>query len=111
MASRRGNPRNRQSYRKARALVLVRDQYTCAYCGREADQVDHVVPLKTDSSLHNAISQDNLVACCKRCNTRKNAKPVGLFLAGIGTPPDFLLPISPGETLSVVHPGPMTRES
>jgi 5-methylcytosine-specific restriction endonuclease McrA len=91
--------------------VLFRDQFTCAYCSGAADQVDHVVPLKVDSSLANAISVDNLVACCKRCNTRKNAKPLAVFLASPATPPDFVLPISPGETLSVVHPGPMTRES
>ena len=110
MASRRGNPRTKQSYKKARLAVLYRDQFTCAYCGAEANQVDHVVPLKTDSSLANAISVDNLVACCKRCNTRKNAKPLAVFLADTATPPDFLLRISP-ETVTKVHLGPMTKES
>jgi 5-methylcytosine-specific restriction endonuclease McrA len=111
MASRRGNPRTKQSYKKARMAVLFRDQFTCAYCGQVADQVDHVVPLKVDNSLANAISVDNLVACCKRCNTRKNAKPLAVFLADTATPPDFPKRISLAETVAKVHLGPMTKES
>lgn len=47
--------------------ILERDNKMCAYCGRRADTVDHVVP-KTKGGDENPL---NLVACCKRCNMKK----------------------------------------
>ena len=50
-----------------RAVILERDEYMCAYCGRRADTVDHIKPkAKGGDENHN-----NLVACCKRCNMKK----------------------------------------
>lgn len=57
-------------YRKARAYVLERDAYTCAYCGQEANTVDHIVPVKLGGVDHNP---SNLVAACLSCNSRKGA--------------------------------------
>lgn len=51
----------------SRRGVLVRDQHRCAYCGRRATTVDHVVPRAqggTDSWL-------NTVASCAADNHRK----------------------------------------
>lgn len=51
----------------SRRGVLVRDQHRCAYCGRRATTVDHVVPRSvggTDSWL-------NTVASCAEDNHRK----------------------------------------
>ena len=51
----------------SRQGVLVRDQHRCAYCGRRATTVDHVVPRSaggTDSWL-------NTVASCAEDNHRK----------------------------------------
>lgn len=64
--------RLRKSYRKFRDLVLGRDGYTCVYCGVTGTslQLDHVIP----RSRGGADTPDNLVACCKRCNTSKGAK-------------------------------------
>lgn len=51
-----------------RLAVLERDNYVCAYgCGREATEVDHVVP-KADGGTDD---EHNLVAACKPCNVRK----------------------------------------
>ena len=47
--------------------ILKRDESMCAYCGRKADTVDHVIP-KTKGGNE---SDENLVACCKRCNMKK----------------------------------------
>ncbi|WP_255956054.1 HNH endonuclease [Streptomyces odontomachi] len=47
--------------------VLVRDQHRCAYCGRRATTVDHVVP----KSAGGADSWLNTVASCAEDNHRK----------------------------------------
>jgi 5-methylcytosine-specific restriction endonuclease McrA len=61
----------RVPYRRAvpmtRAGVLRRDQRRCAYCGRRADTIDHVVP----RSRGGAHSWENCVAACRTCNSRK----------------------------------------
>ncbi|OIV38912.1 HNH endonuclease [Mangrovactinospora gilvigrisea] len=51
----------------SRRGVLVRDQRRCAYCGRRATTVDHVVP----RSRGGADSWMNTVAACARDNQRK----------------------------------------
>jgi len=50
-----------------RVRILERDDYVCAYCGRKARAVDHVIPL----SRGGLTDARNLVACCKRCNSQK----------------------------------------
>ena len=42
-SSPRGSGSTRR-WRKLRQRVLERDEWTCAYCGRPANQVDHIVP-------------------------------------------------------------------
>ncbi|MFF8659676.1 HNH endonuclease [Streptomyces huasconensis] len=51
----------------SRRGVLVRDQHRCAYCGRRATTVDHVVP----RSQGGADSWLNTVASCAPDNHRK----------------------------------------
>jgi 5-methylcytosine-specific restriction endonuclease McrA len=51
----------------SRRGVLVRDQHRCAYCGRRATTVDHVVP----RSQGGADSWLNTVASCAEDNHRK----------------------------------------
>jgi 5-methylcytosine-specific restriction endonuclease McrA len=62
-----------------RRAVFARDGWTCQYCGSAAENVDHVIP-KSRGGQH---SWDNVVAACRRCNSRKeNRSPheVGLKL-------------------------------
>ncbi len=47
--------------------VLRRDAHRCAYCGKVASTIDHVLP----RSRGGADSWENLVACCLRCNNVK----------------------------------------
>ena len=56
----------------SRRSVLARDNYTCQYCGHHGGDltVDHVIPKR----LGGPATWDNLVACCKRCNTKKGDK-------------------------------------
>jgi 5-methylcytosine-specific restriction endonuclease McrA len=50
-----------------RRAVFARDGHRCQYCGGQAENIDHVVP-RSRGGLH---SWDNVVAACRRCNTRK----------------------------------------
>lgn len=56
-----------------RAMVLLRDEFTCAICGAYATQVDHILARIHGGSDHPL----NLQAACKPCNQRK-----GNFLPG-----------------------------
>lgn len=70
----------------SRRAVFVRDNFQCQYCGRPAENVDHVVP-KSRGGAH---TWDNVVAACRPCNSRKeNRSPadVGLRLRRSPTPP------------------------
>ncbi|MCD0483275.1 HNH endonuclease [Streptacidiphilus sp. ASG 303] len=57
----------RQRAAWSRRGVLVRDQHRCAYCGRRATTVDHLVP----RSRGGADSWLNTVAACAEDNQRK----------------------------------------
>lgn len=51
-----------------RAKILLLDGKKCAYCGRRAASVDHVIPRTKGGGEE----ENNLVACCKICNSTKN---------------------------------------
>lgn len=64
-----------------RVRILNRDLWRCRYCSRPADTVDHVVPRSKGGGHDDA----NLVAACRRCNSRKQdrtAAEAGLALIG-----------------------------
>jgi 5-methylcytosine-specific restriction endonuclease McrA len=96
------DPRLSVKYKKQRLIVLARDGYECAYCGQDATTVDHIVSLKSGGD---PIALDNMVACCKRCNSSKGSRSQGVFLASGFTPPAFPVHISPSTT-SKVPAGP-----
>ena len=50
-----------------RRAVFARDGHRCQYCGKPAENIDHVVP-RSRGGTH---SWDNVVAACRPCNTRK----------------------------------------
>lgn len=51
-----------------RRAVLQRDQHRCAYCGRRASTIDHVVP-RSRGGKHR---WENVVASCGSCNAKKD---------------------------------------
>lgn len=61
----------RVPYRSAvplsRRAVFARDGHRCQYCGRPAENLDHVVP-RSRGGLHD---WENVVAACRPCNARK----------------------------------------
>jgi len=83
-----------------RRAVFARDEHTCQYCGSSAENLDHVVP-RSRGGTH---TWENVVAACRRCNTRKGDRTLeevgmrlaivpraprkhGWLLIGLGAPP------------------------
>ncbi|NIA11907.1 MAG: HNH endonuclease [Nitrospiraceae bacterium] len=54
-----------------RKAIFIRDNFTCAYCGKVLSDseitVDHVVPKSRGGSW----TWGNLCTCCKKCNQKK----------------------------------------
>jgi len=67
--------------RENRIKVFERDTYKCHYCGKQLTRftatLDHLKPVSEDGDN----SFDNLLTACLNCNSRKNRKTVGDFLA------------------------------
>lgn len=59
-------------WQKIRLTILNRDNHQCAYCGREATEVDHIIAIANGGTNE----PSNLVAACKPCNGRKSDKPL-----------------------------------
>jgi 5-methylcytosine-specific restriction endonuclease McrA len=55
------------AWQRLSAAVLKREGYVCHYCGGRADTADHVTP----KARGGTDSMDNLVACCRSCNSGK----------------------------------------
>lgn len=53
-----------------RVRIFRRDGWTCQYCGEWAGSLDHIIPVAYGGKNDDA----NLVACCKRCNSRLSTK-------------------------------------
>lgn len=82
----------------SRRAVLVRDGFECQYCGSRAENIDHVLP-RSRGGPH---TWDNVVACCRRCNSKKEnrlPKEAGLRLREIPRTPhgNLLLRVSVGN--------------
>jgi len=76
-----------------RRAVLVRDRYTCQYCGAQPGKqvltIDHVLP----RSRGGKTTWQNVVAACKRCNGKKgNRTPAeaNMKLSGHPSQPRYL---------------------
>ncbi len=50
-----------------RRAVFARDDGSCQYCGRNAENIDHVLP-RSRGGTH---TWENVVAACRPCNNRK----------------------------------------
>jgi 5-methylcytosine-specific restriction endonuclease McrA len=103
----RQDPRVSKDYKKIRLIVLARDGYVCYYCGQDANTVDHIVSIKNGGD---PVNPENLIACCKRCNSAKGSRSQGVFLARVSTPPAFPSYTSP-ITTSTVPNGPCVGQT
>ena len=85
-------------WRAIREVILRRDQYTCQYCGMDANTVDHVVPISKGGND----MPDNLVAACARCNYSKSDRMTPSVFDRRSTPPTPLSFSNPQNT-SIAH--------
>ena len=60
-------------WRKLRLIVLNRDLYRCAHCGRKGNEVDHI-KAKRDGGED---TLDNLQTLCKPCHSKKTMDECG----------------------------------
>src|SRR5215468_4217250 len=79
----------------SRKNILLRDHYTCQYCGKVFNPseltLDHVIPKSRGGSSN----WDNLVACCKRCNNRKgNGTPEEVGMKLVKRPQSFSMHVN-----------------
>lgn len=51
----------------AKINVLIRDNYTCAYCLGFGDTIDHIIP----KSRGGTFTYGNLITACRDCNSKK----------------------------------------
>ncbi|HOM70810.1 MAG TPA: HNH endonuclease [Armatimonadota bacterium] len=58
--------------RLSRRSIFARDNYTCQYCGQKSKEltIDHVIPKR----MGGPSTWENLVCCCRKCNTKKGDK-------------------------------------
>lgn len=63
----------------SRRALFARDEHRCQYCGRAAENIDHVVP-RSRGGQH---VWENVVASCRPCNAKKEDRllsEIGLTL-------------------------------
>lgn len=65
----------RKQKANTRLLAVAKTDGRCWYCGSPAKTLDHIVP----RSLGGKDNLDNLVPCCKPCNSMKITKSVEEF--------------------------------
>lgn len=86
----------------SRRGVFARDGHRCQYCGGAAENLDHVVP----RSRGGAHTWENVVASCRRCNSRKEdhlPSEIGMTLRRV--------PVAPHATASLIaSAGPIAPE-
>ncbi len=67
--------------RENRIKVYEKDDYRCKYCGKQLTRfsatLDHITPVARGGTH----SLENLVTACLECNSKKNVKPLGDFMA------------------------------
>ena len=102
----RQDPRVSRDWKRVRLAVLARDGYVCAYCGQDANTVDHVISIKAGGD---PLSLENCVSACRRCNSAKGSRSQAVFLARVSTPPVFSTYTSPMQSETMLDSPFKTR--
>lgn len=73
---------NRQTIRRLysnkefRRMILERDQYTCRFCGKYGDTIDHMLPRAKGGHT----TPDNCICACNLCNQLKADQDLDAFI-------------------------------
>ena len=59
------------SDRTPRSMILIRDDWTCQYCGKFGNTIDHIIPRSRFEVKAEANTWGNLCAACISCNNTK----------------------------------------
>jgi 5-methylcytosine-specific restriction endonuclease McrA len=90
-----------RKWRRIRLAILARDERTCAWCGGEANTVDHLLARAEGGTNE----PGNLVACCVTCNSRRGAQ-VATRRRGRGSRSVFKPPATtPTSSSPYISPG------
>lgn len=86
-------PRPKKRIRYCKQNVFARDRWYCAYCKRKFTSseltADHVIPKARGGKT----CWENIVSCCKECNTKKKDKTpqeAGMTLSTMPIVPDYV---------------------
>lgn len=90
----------------SKKYILARDKMVCQYCSVKLNHlnssVDHVIPISSFSSKGKANTWDNLVACCRKCNTKKRDRrpeEAGMNLISMPKQPISFMTIQEGPEI------------
>ncbi len=64
------------NYKSFREMILTNSNFTCFYCGKFGDTIDHIVP----KALGGISSPKNCVCACIKCNTNKGSLSIDEYL-------------------------------
>lgn len=69
-----------QAWQAVRKRALIRDGFTCRFCGARATEVDHIKELTPDNITDRQVSLnlDNLQSLCHVCHTVKTMEDKGI---------------------------------
>lgn len=88
-ASRRGHHKHSLTTKQLAEWLDIHSNDTCFFCGCEAPEVDHIMPLSRGG--HHCL--DNLRKLCKTCNEAKRAQTDEEFLTWLRKVGNFLFRI------------------
>lgn len=68
-------------WKTARRRALIRDGFTCRFCGARATEVDHIRELTPAniSDVNISLNINNLQSLCHECHTKKTMEDKGVM--------------------------------
>ena len=65
---------NSVEWRMLSAKRLQDDGYRCAWCGKIAEEVDHIIEIKTPEGWDRRLDYDNTRSLCHRCHDKRHGR-------------------------------------
>ena len=63
---------NSLAWRALAAKRLQDDKYKCTWCGKIADEVDHIIEIKTPEGWELRLDYDNTRSLCTECHNKRH---------------------------------------